>query len=65
MSYDGEPSFAQILAFMDTASLPALIEWSGSYYDLLFERKRSAVVLFTYFRDAEYCEMFEKAAEAL
>ena len=65
LTFGGEPSFAQIMVFMDQASLPALIEWSDRYHSTIFDQKRTAIVLFSYYRDSEYALKFEEIANEL
>jgi hypothetical protein len=54
IKYDGEPSFALLMSFMDLASLPAVVVWDSSIQKVLYEQKREAIVLFTQYRDSDF-----------
>ena len=65
IKYDGEPSFALLMSFMDLASLPAVVVWDSSIQKVLYEQKREAIVLFTQYRDSDFATQFEEIAQEL
>lgn len=63
--YAGEATLEGITAFMDSSSVPTLIEFSEDYIEPIFGKGKNACILFTNEKDTAYGKVWAEAANAL